>query len=169
MDEGERSGVSMISFMLKDLFLNLATYPELWSEALVKFLNKENPWDEAESKLLRLLKETGWSERDIDLLQSEPAALQDLHTRMFPTPVLDQLVVEVFTEAALEEIEQGLGLIRGRLVSRLKKGNVIYVRDLAKKTEQQVDRFAGRRSSKTFKAIKMLLAKHGLHLGMKLS
>jgi hypothetical protein len=136
-------------------------------------MNKEK---EARARsLLRAFLEAGWAPKEIEALCAGDK-LKTLREEMFPKPaptsdiskILDLETDEVFTEAALEEIEKGLGTIHPRLMRILRRVKALHIRDVAKMTEREARRHLGAKSSKTYRAAEALLAKYGLRFGMKL-
>ena len=135
-----------------------------WFEAFKKFLRKENPWGTDNKVLLDIMHCHGWSDEEIGIL-CKGTTLSELRRRMFPTPVLDKAINEVFTRDFFDRMRIGSGLVR--ILNALQLDRVETVRELVVLTERQVLNIP-HLGKKNLVAIKEVLMYHGLHLGMQL-
>jgi hypothetical protein len=166
MEDSDKQAISMMSVQLKELFLNLSIYPDVWSEALAKFLRRENPWGEG---VLLALHNAGWTPEELAILQKDHASLVRFRSQMFPTPIIDADIRDVVTVEALEDARIGSGTVQKALLRKLREEGVGSLREMAILPERRAVRVIGRKDSKTYRAGLALLAKHNLCFGMKFS
>jgi hypothetical protein len=120
------------------------------------------------AKLVQAAHKAGWDQAKLEILYGT-SALYDLNKRMFPTPFLALTIEDAITEEALEETGADYSRIYKSLRRRLARANISSVYQLVKMTEPQACRVLGSKQTKTFKVVVLLLAKHDLYFGMKLS